>query len=182
MRVPLAPRALPQAWPVFFSLSALVVALIFPALWAVPDYSFFFLWPHCEACKISVSRPGIEREPWQGKPGILATRPLLRVSQTTRRLNCSILKEINPEYSLEGIFYQWAKIQKETKAWGWLFPQIMSWVWHVHHCLRPKEGSPWVSRTLSLRNAFWLPQAETRGQNAGLSSAHRRWGTHEAER
>ena len=41
MRVPLAPRALPQAWPVFFSLSALVVALIFPALWAVPDYSFF---------------------------------------------------------------------------------------------------------------------------------------------
>ena len=33
-----------------------------------------------------------------------------------------------------------------------------------------------------MRNAFWLPQAEMRGQNAGLCSAHRRWGTHEAER
>ena len=30
-------------------------------------------------------------------------RRLLRVSWTTRRLNQSILKEINPEYSLEGL-------------------------------------------------------------------------------
>lgn len=44
-----------------------------------------------------------------------------------------------------------------------------------------RRGVPDVSSTLSLRNACWVPQAETRGQKAGLSSAHRRWGTREGK-
>ena len=35
-------------------------------------------------------------------------RRLLRVSWTTRRSNQSILKEINPEYSLEGLILNWS--------------------------------------------------------------------------
>ena len=64
---------------------------------------FFFLWPHCEACKILVPGPGIECGPQEWKPGILVNKTLLRVPQTTRRSNQSILKEINPDCSLEGL-------------------------------------------------------------------------------
>ena len=41
-------------------------------------------------------------------------RRLLRVPWTARRSNQSILKEINPEYSLEGLMLQWRSISPES--------------------------------------------------------------------
>ena len=36
---------------------------------------FFFFWPCCVACGISVPQPGIEPGPWRWNPRLLTTRP-----------------------------------------------------------------------------------------------------------
>ena len=47
-------------------------------------------------------------------------RRLLRVPWTTRRSNQSILKEISPEYSLEGLCWSWSSSTLATWSKSWL--------------------------------------------------------------
>ena len=59
------------------------------------------LFPGGSEVKVSAWNAGdLGFDPWAGK---ISWRRLLRVLWTARRSNESILKEINPEYSLEGL-------------------------------------------------------------------------------
>ena len=53
-------------------------------------------------------------------------RRLLRVPWTTGRSNQSILKEINPEYSLEGLMSK-LKLQYLTTQWTWVWANSGRW-------------------------------------------------------
>ena len=61
-------------------------------------------------------------------------RRLLRVSWTARRSNQSILKEISPEYSLEGLCWSWnsnilatwcEELTHRKRPWCWAFPNSL---------------------------------------------------------
>ena len=56
-------------------------------------------------------------------------RRLLRVLWTARRSNQSILKEINPEYSLEGLKLCW--------SWSWSSNTLATWCKELTHLKRP---------------------------------------------
>ena len=60
-------------------------------------------------------------------------RRLLRVPWTARRSNQSILKEINPEYLLEGLMWERLKVGEEGDDTGWdccmASPTQWTWVW-----------------------------------------------------
>ena len=53
--------------------------------------------------------------------GVWCWRRLLRVPWTARRSNQSILKEINPEYSLEGL-----GLKQKLQYFGYLMPRANS--------------------------------------------------------
>ena len=55
-------------------------------------------------------------------------RRLLRVRWTTRRSNQSILKEINPEYSLKGLMWSWSSNTLATWC-EWLTHWKTPWCW-----------------------------------------------------
>ena len=70
-------------------------------------------------------------------------RRLLRVPWTTRRSNQSILKEINPEYSLEGLM-----LAETPKLWP---PDVKNWlIWKD-----PDAGKDW-SRRRGRQRMRWL--------------------------
>ena len=52
--------------------------------------------------------------------GLWCWRRLLRVPWKTRRPNQSILKEINPKYSLEGLCWSWSSNTMAPDAKNWL--------------------------------------------------------------
>ena len=56
-------------------------------------------------------------------------RRLLRIPGTARRSNHSILKEISPEYSLEGQCWSW--------SWSWSFNTLATWCEELTHWKRP---------------------------------------------
>ena len=58
-------------------------------------------------------------------------RRLLNVSWTARSSNQSILKEISPEYSLEGLF------------WFWNSNTLATWCKQLTHLKRPHAGKDW---------------------------------------
>ena len=63
-------------------------------------------------------------------------RRLLRVPQTARRSNQSILKEVNPEYSLEGLMLM-LKLKLQYFFWT---PDVKSW---LHIRKDPDAGKDW---------------------------------------
>ena len=58
-------------------------------------------------------------------------RRLLRVPWTARKSNQSILKEITPEYSLEGCW------------WSWNSSPLATWCKELTHLKRPEAGKDW---------------------------------------
>ena len=66
-----------------------------------------------------------------GASALWCWRRLLRVSWTARRSNQSILKEINPEYSLEGLML---KLKLNILA---------TWCEELTHLKRPWSGKDW---------------------------------------
>ena len=75
-------------------------------------------------------------------------RRLLRVSWTARRSKQSILKEINPEYSLEGL------------CWSWSSNTLATWWEELAHLKRP-----WCWERLKTRG-----EGEDRGWNGWMAS------------
>ena len=58
-------------------------------------------------------------------------RRLLRVPWTARRSNQSILKEVSPEYSLEGLI------------WSWNYNTLATWCEELTHGKDPDAGKDW---------------------------------------
>ena len=58
-------------------------------------------------------------------------RRLLRVPWTARRSNQSILKEVSPEYSLEGLI------------WSWNYKTLATWCEELTHGKDPDAGKDW---------------------------------------
>ena len=105
---------------------------------------------------------------------------LLRVSQTARRSNQSILKEINPEYSLEGLMLKLkyfghlmqradfgrkdpnaGKDWRQEEKWmtgqdGWMAsPAQWTWVWASSRRWW-RTGKPVVLKTMGSQSWIWL--------------------------
>ena len=75
-------------------------------------------------------------------------RRLLRVPWTTRRSNHSILREISPKYSLEGLIWSWssntlATCCKEPTHW------IRPWSWERLKAKGEGGGRAWDSQIIS---------------------------------
>ena len=74
-------------------------------------------------------------------------RKLLRVTWTARRSNQSILKEINPEYSLEGLSWSWS-----SNPWCW-FGHLL---WRADSGKDPDAGKDWRQRRRGRQRMRWL--------------------------
>ena len=82
-------------------------------------------------------------------------RRLLRVSWTTRRSNQSILKEINPEYSLEGLILNWSSNTLAT----WYEEPTRSkrpWCWERLRAGGEGGNSGWDGLMSSLTQWTWV--------------------------
>ena len=105
-------------------------------------------------------------------------RRLLRVPWTARRSNQSILKEINPKYSLEGLMISWSSNTLSTwceelgkdpdagKDWrqeekGMTEDEMVGW----HHCLKGHE----------------FEQAPGDGEGQGSLACCKPWGCKESD-
>ena len=107
-------------------------------------------------------------------------RRLLRVPWTARRLNQSIIKEINPEYSLEGLMLKlqyfghlmwtadslkrlwcWGRLKAGgeggNRGWGGWMASPTQWTW-IWACSRRywRTGRPGVLQSLGLQSRTWL--------------------------
>ena len=85
----------------------------------------------------------------------LCWRRLLRVLSTARRSNQSILKEISPEYSLEGLIWSWnsntlATWCEELNDWK------RSWSWERLRVGGEGDGRGWDGWTESLTQWTWV--------------------------
>ena len=94
-------------------------------------------------------------------------RRLLKVSWTARKSNQSILKEINPEYSLGGLMLKWSCNTLATwceEPTHWKRP----WCWE-----RLKSGGEWMTENEIVGWHLWLNGHEsepTLGDGVGLGS------------
>ena len=82
-------------------------------------------------------------------------RRLLRVPWTTRRSNQSILKEINPEYSLEGLLVNWSSNTLATwceEPTHWRRP----WCWERLGAGGEGGNSGWDGLMSSLTQWTWV--------------------------
>ena len=109
-------------------------------------------------------------------------RRLLRIPWTARRLNQSVLKEINPEYSLEGLMLKlkleylghlvrradslgknsdagkdWGQEEKGPPGWdGWM-ASLTQWTWVWASSARWwRAGMPGVLQSMKLQSRTWL--------------------------
>ena len=97
-------------------------------------------------------------------------RRLFRVSYTARRSNQSVLKEINPEYSLEGLcldiwceettHWKWPWCWERLRAWGeggnrgWddSLSSLSQWPWVCANCERQwRIGKPGMLQSVGLQ-------------------------------
>ena len=95
-------------------------------------------------------------------------RRLLRVSWTARRSNQSILKEINPEYSLEGLML---KLKLNILA---------TWCEELTHLKRPWSGKDWKQEengTTEDEMVTWLHRFNGHGfgWNSGVGDGRESW-------
>ena len=84
-------------------------------------------------------------------------RSLLRVSWTTKKSNQSILKEINPEYSLEVMMCSWssntlATWWKEQTHWNWKRP----WSWEKQKAKGDGGSRGWDGWMALLTQWTWI--------------------------
>ena len=106
-------------------------------------------------------------------------RRLSRVPWTARRSNQSILKEISPEYSLEG----W--------CWSWSSNTLATWCKELTHWKRPwcwerlkvGEGNDqeWDGWMASALNGHEFEEAQRVGDGQGGLACHSPWGYKESD-
>ena len=107
-------------------------------------------------------------------------RRLLRVSWTAQRSNKSILKEVNPEYSLEDWFWNWSSNTLATwweevdggwnswmgslTHWTWVWPiwEIgnVRKVWHAQSIGSQRVGHDWAIEQQQCSLGLWCLGAE----------------------
>ena len=82
-------------------------------------------------------------------------RRLLRVPWTARRSNQSILKEINPDYSLEGLML---KLKRHTLAMWWegLTNLKRPWCWGILKVRGEGDSRGWDGWMASLTRWTWV--------------------------
>ena len=82
-------------------------------------------------------------------------RRLLRVPWTARRSNQSILKEINPEYSLEGLMLK-LKLQYFGHWWKELTHWQRHWCWETLRAGREESDREWDGCIASQTQRTWV--------------------------
>ena len=94
-------------------------------------------------------------------------RRLLRVPWTAGRSNRAILKEIHPEYSLEGLYWSWSSNTLATwceKLTHWKRP----WCWERWRAGEEEGDRGWDGCMASLTQ--WIEFEQTRGDSKGQRS------------
>ena len=107
-------------------------------------------------------------------------RRLLRVPWTARRSNQSILKEISPEYSLEGL-----KLKLKLQYFGHLLRRVDSldrpWCWERLRAGGEEDDKRWDDWMASLTQWTWVWQTLGVGAGQGGLACFGSWGPKESD-